>query len=189
MNKQRKSRIGSLNTEDKPMVCQTGEVGRQAKWAKRSRRYRLLVMESVSHGDERCSTGNTVKGVVRAMRSDRWQLHVQWVQQNLKICQIAVSYTCNYCSNILYWVSTILRLKTKKSNIPQCVGPWAVYKKRGLWGRSPADGKCPAILNWQVLRRSSQFTTQAALFPFHTRKHRGPEKLIDPPIIIQLGNR
>lgn len=50
-------------------------------------------------------------------------------------------------------------------------------------------GQSATVLHRHVLRRASQFITQAALFPFHTRKNRGPEKLIDPPIIIQLGNR
>ena len=42
------------------------------KWVKGSGRYRLSVMEYISHRDERYSIGNTVNCIVIALYDDRW---------------------------------------------------------------------------------------------------------------------
>lgn len=41
-----------------------------AKWVSRRQRYRLPVMEGISHRDGRHTTGNTVNGNVTAMSGD-----------------------------------------------------------------------------------------------------------------------
>ena len=53
-----------------------------AKWVKESGRYRLPIMEWVSHWNKRHSTGNIVNSIVIALYGDRWQLHL-WAQHNV----------------------------------------------------------------------------------------------------------
>ena len=59
MNKQfLKSIIRHINTENKLMVARGEGVKRWTKWMKRNGRYRLLVMEPISHRNKRRSIGN-----------------------------------------------------------------------------------------------------------------------------------
>lgn len=54
--------------------CQAGGGGGWAKWVRGSGRYRLPVMEGVSHGHERHSIRNRADSTVPALCGDRWQL-------------------------------------------------------------------------------------------------------------------
>lgn len=60
------------------MVARGKGVGEWAKWMKESRRYRLPVIDRVSHGRKKYSVKNTVSGPM-ALHGDRRWLHVMHV--------------------------------------------------------------------------------------------------------------
>ena len=77
-NKQAKSRVRPINTENKLMVARREGNEGMGKMSEGEWNYRLPVMR-LSRGNKRHSTGNIVNDIVIVLYSDRWQLLLWWV--------------------------------------------------------------------------------------------------------------